>query len=128
MSAPQVLGPFRNASFFDAVRAIKAADMCDRCGKTRALVNVAQRGFREEKADPRLHCDCPPVGDAPAGPAYVAPAAMHRVTPCDARDCRAPATHMVDNAAFRFHSFRCEAHTIAARGYSRRALAEAVSA
>lgn len=53
----------RKESIFLAVQAIRDAERCDVCGKTKALINWG-RGFRPEKPTPATHCACP------GGPAY----------------------------------------------------------
>ena len=50
-------------SVLDAINAIRDSYRCERCGKTRALVNVAayshRRSYAAEAINPAIHCLCP---------------------------------------------------------------------
>lgn len=43
---------------------LRDSDLCGECGKTRAVMNIARRGFTPERVTAETHCAC--VG----GPAY----------------------------------------------------------
>lgn len=58
--------------FHEAVAALRHANRCDVCGKTRTVINIAPRRgihhqWKDEPVSPATHCACPD------GPAYVAP-------------------------------------------------------
>lgn len=78
------------------------AEVCDVCGKSRVVVNMAYRGYRAERVTPATHCAC--VG----GPAYIKPAHQVKPTTCDV--CDETAVALVRNDEQRYHSFRCGPH------------------
>lgn len=52
-SAKQQLG------FKATIDAFRRASLCSICGKSKAVLNVASRGFRAERVTPDSHCICP---------------------------------------------------------------------
>lgn len=49
----------KHQSFFATLHQLREAFRCPTCGKSRAVMNVAPRGFRAEKVTPDTHCHCP---------------------------------------------------------------------
>lgn len=73
MTAADVLAEHQatpQVSFSVLVGALRAANACGACGKTRVVLNISGHGrpFRAERVSPATHCACE------GGPAYVAPA------------------------------------------------------
>jgi hypothetical protein len=53
-----------DVGFAETIELLRDANRCPECGKTRAVFNVASRGFRAERITAETHCACP------GGPAY----------------------------------------------------------